>query len=278
MAGLMRFVSLALALVLGPSALAGEKSPLTLGVFPYVTPVQLAAFHAPLKDYLAKNLGRPVTLVTAPDFNSFVDRTREGQYDIVFTAPHLGRLAETRDGYKRMAQTSHTVQGFFLAPKNSNIHTIKDLKGKTVMIAQKVSIVYQMAEHTLRENGLMPGESVTIVETRTHNNAIQAPLRGEADASVTGKLLWHVLDDAQKAQLQVIGTTEEAPGFLVMAHPRLAKQDIEKIQKLLLDFHRVPGSESYFTTNGYEKFQAVDDRAMKGLDPYTQIFLKPAGP
>ena len=278
MAGLMRFISLALALVLGPSALAGENPPLTLGVFPYVTPVQLAAFHAPLKDYLAKNLGRPVTLVTAPDFNSFVDRTREGQYDIVFTAPHLGRLAETRDGYKRMAQTNHTVQGFFLAPRNSNIHTIKDLKGKTVMIAQKVSIVYQMAEHTLRENGLVPGESVTIVETRTHNNAIQAPLRGEADASVTGKLLWHVLDDAQKAQLQVIGTTEEEPGFLVMAHPRLAKQDIEKIQKLLLDFHRVPGSESYFTTNGYEKFQAVDDRAMKGLDPYTRIFLKPAGP
>jgi len=278
MAGLMRFLSLVLALVLGPSAWASEKPSLTLGVFPYVTPVQLAAFHAPLKDYLAKNLGRPVTLVTAPDFNSFVDRTRDGQYDILFTAPHLGRLAEIRDGYKGMAQTSHTVQGFFLVPRNSDIHTIKDLKGKTVMIAQKVSIVYQMAEHTLRENGLVPGESVTIVETRTHNNAIHAPLRGEADASVTGKLLWHVLDDAQKAQLQVIGTTEEAPGFLVMAHPRLARQDIEKIQKLLLDFHRVPGSESYFTTNGYDKFQAVDDRAMKRLDPYTRIFLKPAGP
>jgi len=278
MAGLMRFISFGLALVLGPSALASEKSPLTLGVFPYVTPVQLVAFHTPLKDYLAKGLGRPVTLVTAPDFMSFVDRTRDGQYDIVFTAPHLGRLAETRDGYKRVVQTSHTVQGFFLARKDSGIHKIKDLKGKTVMIAQKVSIVYQMAEHTLRENGLVPGESVTIIDTRTHNNAIHAPLRGEADASVTGKLLWYVLDDKQKEQLQIIGTTEEAPGFLVMAHPRLAAQDIEKIKKLLLDFHTVPGSESYFTANGFEKFQPVDDRAMKGLDPYIQIFLKPASP
>ena len=275
---MLRFISFVLILVLGPSALASEKTPLTLGVFPYVTPVQLAAFHAPLKDYLAESLQRPVTLVTAPDLNSFVDRTRDGQYDIVFTAPHLGRLAETRDGYKRVVQTSHTVQGFFLARKDSGIHKIKDLKGKTVMIAQKVSIVYQMAEHTLRENGLVAGESVTIIETRTHNNAMLAPLRGEADASVTGKLLWYVLDDKQKEQMRVIGTTEEAPGFLVMAHPRLAAQDIEKIKKLLLDFHRVPGSESYFTTNGYEEFQPVDDRAMKGLDPYTQIFLKPAVP
>jgi phosphonate transport system substrate-binding protein len=278
MTGLMRFLLLVFALVLGPSAWASDPPPLTLGVFPYVTPAQLAAFHAPLKDYLAKNLGRPVTLVTAPDFMSFVDRTRDGQYDIVFTAPHLGRLAETRDGYKRVAQTSHTVQGFFLARKGSDIRKIEDLRGKTVMIAQKVSIVYQMAEHTLRENGLVPDESVTIIDTRTHNNAMHAPLRGEADASVTGKLLWYVLDDKQKEQLQIIGTTEEAPGFLVMAHPRLATQDIDKIKKLLLNFHLRPNSESYFTTNGFERFQAVDDRAMKGLDPYIQIFLKPASP
>jgi len=279
MAGLIRLISLALVLVLVPhAAMASEKTPLVLGVFPYVSPVQLAAFHAPLKDHLAKSLQRPISLVTAPDFASFVERTREGQYDIIITAPHLGRLAETRDGYKRVVQTSHTVQGFFLARKDSGIHKIKDLKGKTVMIAQKVSIVYQMAEHTLRENGLVPGESVTIIDTRTHNNAIHAPLRGEADASVTGKLLWYVLDDKQKEQLQIIGTTEEAPGFLVMAHPRLAAQDIEKIKKLLLDFHKVPGGESYFATNGFEKFQPVDDRAMKGLDPYTQIFLKPASP
>lgn len=268
-----------LAQMLAPSAATGsERSALTLGVFPYVSPVQLAAFHAPLKDYLAKSLQRPVTLVTAPDFDSFVERTRLGQYDIIFTAPHLGRLAEIRDGYKPLVQTSHTVQGFFLARKDSDIHTLKDLRGKTVMIAQKVSIVYQMAEHTLRENGLVPGESVTIVDTRTHNNAMQAPLRGEADASVTGKLLWYVLDDAQKDQLRVIGTTQEAPGFLVMAHRRLTARETKEIRKLLLDFNLKPDSKSYFTTNGFDKFQPVDDRAMKGLDPYIQIFLKPAGP
>jgi phosphonate transport system substrate-binding protein len=278
MASLIRCISFVFIIVLGPSAMASEETPLTLGVFPYVTPVQLAAFQTPLKEYLAENLRRPVTLVTAPDLNSFVDRTRDGQYDIVITAPHLGRLAETRDGYKRIAQTSHTVQGFFLARKDSGIHKIEDLKDKTVMIAQKVSIVYQMAEHTLRAKGLVPGESVTIIETRTHNNAMQAPLRGEADASVTGKLLWLVLGDEQKDQMRVIGTTEEAPGFVLMANPRLAAQDMEKIKKLLLDFHRIPGGASYFTTNGYKNFQPIDDQTMKGLDPYVQIFLKPAGP
>jgi len=278
MASLIRFISVVLVLLLGPaSAMASEKPPLILGVFPYVSPVQLAAFHTPLKDHLAKSLQRPISLVTAPDFDSFIERTRQGQYDIIITAPHLGRLAETRDGYKRLAQTGHVVQGIFLTRKDSNIRKIEDLRGKTVMIAQQVSLIYQMAEHLLREKGLVPGESVTIIETHTHNNAMHAPLRGEADASVTGTLLWRVLGEEQKDQMRVIGTTDEAPGFLLMANQRLPRQDVEKIKKILLDYHQVAGSEAYFSATGYEKFQKVDDKVMKRLDPYIRKFMNPAG-
>ncbi len=124
MAGFMLFASFVFVLVLGPSALASENTPLTLGVFPYVTPAQLASFHTPLKDYLAKSLQRPVSLVTAPDFDSFVDRTRKGQYDIIITAPHLGRLAETRDSYKRLAQTGHSsLPKAFFSPARIRLST-----------------------------------------------------------------------------------------------------------------------------------------------------------
>lgn len=278
MAGLMRFIPCALVMLLGTSALASEKPPLTLGVFPYVSPVQLAAFHTPLKDHLAKSLQRPVSLVTSPDFYSFIERTRQGQYDIIITAPHLGRLAETRDGYQRLAQTGHVVQGIFLVHKDSKIQTLGDLKGKTVMVAQRVSLIYQMAEQLLRQNSLVPGETVSIVETRTHNNAMHAPVRGEADASVTGTLLWRILEDKQKEQMRVIGTTEEAPGFLIMANKRLSKPDVAKIKGLLLDFHQVPGSGAYFAATGYERFKHIDDRMMRRLDPYTRILAEPASP
>lgn len=262
----------------GAPARASDTSDLVLGVFPYVSPAQLATFHTPLRDQLSKSLNRPVTLVTAPDFDSFVERTRLGQYDIVITAPHLGRLAETRDGYRPLAMTGHTVQGIFLARKDSNIRTLEDLRGKSVMIAQRTSIIYQMAEQLLREHGLVPGESVTIRETRTHNNAMQAPVRGEADASVTGTLLWRVLGDEQKDQLRVIGTTDEAPGFIVMANRRLPRAQADAIRTLLLGFHELPGSEGYFATTGYKRFHAVDDRAMKKLDPYTRILTETVRP
>lgn len=268
-----------LALLLLPSAsMASGKAELSVGIFPYVSPGQLVTFHTPLKDYLAKSLKRPITLVTAPDFNSFVERTSQGQYDIIITAPHLGRFAETHDGYKRLAQTGHNVQGIVLTRKDSGIQKIEDLRGKTIMIAQPVSIIYQMAEHLLQEKGLVPGESVTIIETRTHNNSMYAPLRGEADASVTGTLLWQVLGQEQKDQMRVIGTTEEAPGFMVMANKRLSTKDIAKIKALLLDYHKATGSEPYFESTGYKRFVSIEDKVMKRLDPYTKILMKPTAP
>ena len=276
MARLRGLISLVFVLLLGPlPALAGGKAELTLGVFPYVSPAQLVAFHTPLKDHLAKALQRRVSLVTAPDFDSFIERTRQGQYDIIITAPHLGRLAETRDGYQRLAQAG-TIQGIFLTRKDSGIYRLADLRGKTVMIAQRVSLLYQMAEQQLRKNGLVPGESVTILETRTHNNAMLAPLRGEADVSVTGALLWRVLGEEKKGQMRVIGVTDEAPGIVLMANPQLASEDVRMIRKILLEYHKTAGGAAYFATTGFEKFQEIDDKLMKTLDPYMGILMSPA--
>lgn len=274
----LSLLTLSFGLVLSPLARAGDPPPLVLGVFPYVTPVQLAQFHAPLKDYLAERLKRPVTLVTAPDFMTFVERTRAGNYDLIITAPHMGRLAETRDGYQRIAQTGHTVQSLFLARKDSGIERIEDLKGRRVMIAQKVSLIYQMAEHMLRSKGLVPGETVTIIETRTHNNAMHAPLRGEADASVTGTLLFKVLEDEQKKQLKVIGSSPEMPGFMVMANRRVSAPDVAKIRGLLLDFHKMPDSAGYFATTGFAQFKLIDDKVMRTMDPYTLTLIHSPNP
>lgn len=262
----------------GTTAKAGDKPELVFGIFPYVTPAQLMEFHSPLRDYIAKSLGRPVALVTAPDFQSFADRTQQGQYDLILTAPHMGRLAETRDGYKRLVQTGHTVQGIFLARKDSDIYRIEDLKGKRLMMAQPVSLFYQMADQLLRKKGLVPGESITIIDARTHNNAMTAPLRGEADASVTGILLWGVLGQEHKDQLRIIGTTDKQPGFMLMANKRINQQDTKKLLNILMNFYRLPEGKAYFSETGYEGFKRIDDKVMKSLDPYTRVLQTSTGP
>lgn len=249
------------------------EAPLTLGLFPYVSRGQLMEFHTPLKLYLETQLRRPVDLVTAPDFAEFMGRTQKGEYDLILTAPHLGRLAETRDGYARVVMTGHEVQGVFLVRRDSGMRGLADLKGKTVMIAQPISVVYQMAVDHLQRNGLVPGRDVTLINTRTHNNALYAPARREADASVTGILLWVNADEGVRAELAEIGRTQAVPGFMVMANGSLAPALVKRVQRLLLDFEQTPEGRAYFKATDLKSFGKIDDKTMKSLDPYTRVLL-----
>ena len=274
--GLTRLLLLLFCL-LGPSAFADASHPLTLGVFPYVSRAQLMEVHAPLRGYLEQTLGQPVELITAPDFPEFLARTQRGEFDIILTAPHFGRLAETRDGYVRLAKTGHQVQGIFLAAADSEIKGLKDLKGKTIMIAQPISIVYQLAEEALRTVKLVPGKSVTIIETRSHNNAMAAPARKEADASVTGQGLWAQASPDIRSQLREIGATRSVPGFMLLAHKRIPAKQVQQIQRLLLSFDHTPEGKAYFERTFMIRFEKIDNKSMRALDPYTKILRQHPG-
>ncbi len=271
---IVRYFCLIFMLLLASLSHATEKIELSLGLFPYVTPAQLIQFHNPLKNYLSKTLGIDINLVTAPDFESFMSNTEKGDYDIIFTAPHMGRLAEKRDGYRRLAMTGHQVQGLFLAKKDSAINSLDDLKDKKIMVAQRISVIYQMVLQTLAKRGLEDGKNVTIIETKTHNNALYAPLRNEADASVTGILLWETLGQEYKDKLKVIGSTNSVPGFVLMAHPRITEQMQKKLQHALFNFAKTEEGKAYFASTRLQAFLPIDNKTMKTLDPYTTVLTE----
>jgi phosphonate transport system substrate-binding protein len=248
------------------------SDPLTLGVFPYVTSAQLIQFHSPLKDYLSKSLGQEVNLVTSPDFPSFIERTQNKEYDIILTAPHFGRLAEKRDGYKPLIMGGSRVQGVFLVKKDSAINSLDDLKNKKIMVVQRTAVIYQLAQQTLAAKGLRNGENITLIETKTHNNAVYAPLRDEADAAVGNHTLWQVLVPEYKDQLKVIGQTNSVPGVIILTHPNVPSKTQHKIQEALINFGKTAEGEAYFKTTAIAGFLPVTAAAMKELDPYITIF------
>lgn len=247
---------------------------MTLGVLPYVTAGKLVEYHNPLKSYIAETLGSPVELITAPDLHEFVQRTGKKEYDLILTAPHFGRLAERRDGYQVVARTLNEIQAAFLVRKDSDIQRLEDLKGKRIMVAQPVSLMYQLSVGALEKRGLVPGKDITIVEARTNNNALSAPLRNEADAGITGVLLWGLATGENKEQLRLIGTSDSVPGFVLMAHKRVPKRDVEKLRKALLAYSGTPQGEAYFAKTGLKGFSLIDNTTMSSLDPYTKVLTQ----
>ena len=260
------------AATLPPAMARGDE--LLFGVYPYLTPTQIVQQFAPLKEYMGKTLERPVVMVSAPDFATFIERTRKGEYDVIFTAPHMGRLAETRDGYKPVAQTGYQIVVVVLARRDGPIRSLDDLRGHSLAIGARNSMTYQILFEALKQKGLALGQDIRLVQAASFSNVLQAVMRGEADAGGTGTLLWDVATDEQHKALRVVFQSAPVSGFLLMAHPRLGETDIRRLQQALPAFVHTPAGAGYFRQTQQIDFRPLDDAAMKRIDPYVTDLLQ----
>jgi len=242
--------------------------PLRMGVFPYHSPEQLVRLHKPLKDYLSHASGQQFRLVSAPDFDRFIQRTREGRYDVVITAPHLGRTAEREDGYRWLGFARRDSRAVFVAREDAGLTTLEHLSGYRVAMPPEVAIIHQVAVHQLRKHGLRPGANVSVIAKKSHDAALFAVLRGEADAAAIGLPTWRRYDLPGKDSLRVIAQSEPVPGFAILVHPKLPASIAEDIRKALYRFESTPGGSAYFDKTGLEGIRAVSKQDLEQIDRY----------
>lgn len=254
------------------AAAAADDDALIFGVYPYLSPSQIVELFAPLNEHLGSVLGRRAILRSAPDFLKFVDRTRAGEYDIIFTAPHMGRLAERRDGYRPLAQTGYAITIVVLAPRAGPVRTLADLGGRSLAIGARLSMTYQIVDRALGEHGLAIGREVKFIDAASFSNVPASVLHGEADAGATGTLLWDAAPAEQRAALREVYRSAPAPGFLVLAHPRLGEAALARLVAALADFKNTPAGREFFEKTHKIDFRPVDAAALRQIDPYTAVF------
>lgn len=258
-------------LLFSPFAKAG-KGELVFGVYPYLSPNQIVEQFIPLSNHLSKVLGQAVTLRSAPNFEQFIERTHAGEYDIIFTAPHMGRLAEKRDGYRPLAQTGYPIVVVALTKQESAIKSLDNLRDHTLAVGAKMSMTYQIMNQALGNSGLKLGKNVNFVDTASFSNVLEAILRGEADAGATGTLLWDSAPAEQRDQLREIFRSQAVPGFLLLGHPRNGNATLKKLQHALYNFDKTPAGKNYFSKTRQIDFRPLNTMTLKRIDPFTAVF------
>lgn len=256
---------LCILVLMGRQAYADE-SPLTFGIFPYQSHQQLISIFSPLRDYLQQASGQKLTIISAPDFKSFRDRTKSGEYDIVFTAPHFARLAEIDSHYQRVAITRYRTHSVILVAKDSPLRNLSDLRGKSIAVPPATSMVYMLTMELLHSKGMETGRDFTLNMQDNMQNAMVASLRGDSDAGVAGYSPWNGFE--QRDMLRVIAKSAEVPGLIIMAHPRVPKAIITKLRKALFAFGDTPEGKTYFASTNHGAWLPVDDTTMRTLDRY----------
>jgi phosphonate transport system substrate-binding protein len=255
------------------------KATLTLGVFPYISASQMIEQLSPLCKRMEEALDKKIILVSAPDFMSYVERTAKGEYDLVLTAPHMGLLAEKRDGWQRVVQSGQKTATVLLVRRESSVQGLEDLRGKKISVGNRRSITYLLAEKAFSEKGVILGKDMEVLETATFSNVVQSVFLGEADVGATPTLLWdnweHVNAEQHRGLREIYRAKPAAPSFLVMAHPRTDPASIRLLRESLLQFQETPEGKTFFQKSQFESFQPIDDATMESAAPFVHVLMPP---
>lgn len=241
---------------------------LEIGVFPYLSTRTVLTIHQPLRQYLEKASGRAAQLFTAPDFKTFIERTQHGDYDIVVTAPHFARLAQTEAGFVPLAMYTRELRGLVVVAKQSPYKDIGELRGQTIAIPNRLAIVSSMSLQLLRDRGLQPGSDFKLLAAASHNSGVLSVQRGEAQAAIVSVTALQQMPDELKDSVRVLATTDQVPHVMYLAHSRLGAAETERIRAALLHFAESPEGRAFLQANGFEGIRPVNEADLKRMDPY----------
>lgn len=177
-----------LLLVANAPARADDPRPLTLGFMPYLSAEHLIEKYTPLADYLSDELGRPVRITVARDYQEHIRRTGEDGLDISFLGGSPYVVITNRYGPKPLLARYEfngktTFRSVILVEKNSPFQTLSDLAGRRFAFGNRNSTLStQVPLYMLMRAGVRLENLSSYTHLRNHENVILGVRFGDFDA------------------------------------------------------------------------------------------------
>lgn len=135
----------ALALALSVTTAAVQARDIVMGLIPAENNEEMVQKFEPMRAQLEKKLGAKVKVFTATDYAGVIEAMKKKRVDIAWFGPLSYYLAEQEAGAEAFAvgiregSSSHTYKSIFVAPCDSGVRSIQDLKGKNVAFVDPAS-------------------------------------------------------------------------------------------------------------------------------------------
>lgn len=257
-----------LLLAVGSRPAAGADDPLVFGIFPNMTAKQLVETYRPLAGALEKTLQRRVEIYSAPNFKTFVERTRQGEYDLLLTAPHLAWLARQDAGYQPLLKYTQPVRGLLVVKFASPYRDVATLRGHTIAIADPLAVIVLALQAELATDGLTQGIDYRIINAGTHVNAALQVAKGDADAAMVGQNPYLQFPPELRKQLHVLLETPPLSSQTYLTHPRLREAEVKTIRNTLLRFATTPEGQTLLKQGGFGGLSPLNSNELNAFRPY----------
>lgn len=269
-----RLLCLTFAIFCGPGFAApsvDSASPsFRVGIAPHTSARIILQMYQPLRSYLEKALGRPVTIVTASEFTEFARRGLKQEFDLAVTTGHQARLFETDAGYFPLLTYKADFKAVVLVDNRSGFRKPADLAHSTVIGLSPSSLVTIWGQHWLYRNGI---HNVQMRYVSASDSAVQLVLNAEGSAGMTSLANYQNLKPEVRERLRILDQSLPLAGRVYLLNKRNAAIKT-KVEEVLWAFSATPEATEYFSKYNLDGYRRLEARELLAMEPYANEVRK----
>lgn len=266
----------------GSDSKSGDYKPkeLTVQFVPSQNADKLEAKAKPLEKLLSKELDMPVKVSVSTNYNTIVEAMKSKKVDVGFLPPTAYTLAHDQKAADLLLQAQRygvnkdgspnkqlvdDYKSEILVKKDSDIKSLKDLKGKKIALQDVTSTAgYTFPLATLKEEaGINATKDMKIVNVKGHDQAIISLLNGDVDAAAVFNDALNIVKKDQPdvfKDTKILKLTDAIPNDTISVRPDMDKKFQDKLKKAFKDISKTKeGHKIIKEVYSHEGYTDTDD-------------------
>ena len=229
----------------------------SFGIGPQQAATELAKRWTPIMQYLTEKTGVPLQFKTAKDIPSFQEQMKGGGFDFAFVSPYHYLIFTKTAGYLAFAQEHEgKLIGVLVVKKDGPIQDISQLTGQTLAFPSASALAATwLPIHHLNEKGV----NVTPQYVISMDSVYRSVAKGLFPAGGGEMRTLGTIDPEVRSQLRILWTSEALPPFAFVAHPRVPKEVVAKVQKAMDEMDSNPQGMALLKAVNFKGMRKADD-------------------
>lgn len=257
-----------LLIFLSSHALAADH--LVLGIHPYKSPSKLIKAYTPLAEYLSRKVGMPVQISISKDYHAHIDAIGKDQLDIAYMGPASYVSLVDHYGKKPLLACQEvngksTFQGKIVVRKESPLHSLEELKGKSFAFGDPSSTMSHLVpRYMLWKDGVNAEQLERYKFMGSHDNVALAVLSGEYDAGAIKEAVFYKYE---ARGLKTLDTTPALSEHLFVTSKKLNATTRSKLREAFLSLNKDPNGKKIMNSikPGITAMTPVEDKDYNNL-------------
>ncbi|MDD5228717.1 MAG: phosphate/phosphite/phosphonate ABC transporter substrate-binding protein [Methylococcales bacterium] len=251
-----------------------------VGIHPLHNPQRLMELYNPIVNYMNNHIPEVhFTLEASRDYDDFESKLYAGHFDFAMPNPYQ-TIQSLKHGYHIFGKMGDddVFRGIILVRKDSKIHNVSDLKGKTISYPAPTALAAtMMPQYYLHTHGLNVDRDVENIYVGSQESSIMNVFRGRVAAAATWPVPWkgfEVEHPEMAEQLVVKWQTEP-----LLNNGWVVRQDIpapiaKKFAQLLFGLQDNEEGKMMLAKLPISNFESANDETYRPVREFLEKFSK----